>query len=78
MRGAAGVGLPLASGARLRGAAGVGLPLASGGDAACFWVGGVGNRASGWRPAAAGVCIGMGPGLEASPMRTPLPKGSTA
>ena len=32
--------------------------------------GGVGDCASGWCSAAAGVCIGVGPSLEASPMRT--------
>ena len=64
--------------ARLGGAGGVGLPRAPGGDAARFGAGGVGDCASGWLLAAAGVCIGVGPGLEASPMRTPPPKGSTA
>ena len=64
--------------ARLGGTGGVGLPRASGGDAARFWAGGIGDCASGWRLAAAGVCIGVGPGLEASLMRTPPPKGSTA
>ena len=64
--------------ARLGGAGGAGLPRSSGGDAARFWAGGVGDCASGWRRAAAGVCIGVGPGLEASPMRTPPQKGSVA
>ena len=64
--------------ARLSGAGGVGLPRASRGDAARLRAGGVGDGASGGRLAAAGVGVGAGPSLEASPMRTPPPKGSTA
>ena len=57
--------------ARLSGADGVGLPRASGSGAARFVAGGVGDRASGWRLAAVGVCTAWGPRwrLEASPMR---------
>ena len=69
-----GDGLP---GARLSGAGGVGLSRAPGSDAARFGAGGVGDGASGWRSVAAGVGIGVGPSLEASPMRTPPPKGLT-
>ena len=73
-RGTVGDELPCA---RLRGAGGVGLPRAPDGDP---WVARVTShsRCARDRLAAAGVGDGVGPSFSASPMRTPLPTGSTA